>query len=162
MINITTKSASLRQHFKHASVCETKDDSVYVNRLLCVSGCACACVWACSVASLLLQQGGDVDVPANGLSVEATCEQVARLVLFVPRRTAHHSPVTHSVAAWQPGQPHAAHVEQTDLSVVVWQRDDPLVGRDADPVHSGVSADGCYRRPHVLQIPHLDGAIVAP
>jgi len=94
VINITTKSASLRQHFKHASVCETKDDSVYVNRLLCVSGCACACVWACSVASLLLQQGGDVDVPANGLSVEATCEQVARLVLFVPRRTAHHSPVT--------------------------------------------------------------------
>lgn len=30
------------------------------------------------------------------------------------------------------------------------------------PVHSWVSADGCYRRPHVLQIPHLDGAIVTP
>lgn len=30
------------------------------------------------------------------------------------------------------------------------------------PVYSGVSADGCYRRPHVLQIPHLDGAVVTP
>lgn len=28
------------------------------------------------------------------------------------------------------------------------------------PVHSWVSADGCYRRPHVLQIPHLDSTVV--
>lgn len=44
--------------------------------------------------SLLLQQGRDVDVPANGLPVKAAGEQVARLVLFVPRRAAHHPPVT--------------------------------------------------------------------
>lgn len=39
----------------------------------------------------------------------------------------------HPVAAREPGQPHAAHVEQSHLSVVVRQSDDPLVGRDADP-----------------------------
>lgn len=44
--------------------------------------------------SFLLQQGGDVDVPADGLPVEAAGEQVAGLVLFIPRRATHHSPVT--------------------------------------------------------------------
>lgn len=88
------------------------------------------------MASLLLQQGGDVDVPADGLSVEAAGEQVARLVLFVPCRATHHAPVAHSVAAWKSGQPHSAHVKQSHLSIVVWQSDDPLVGRDAYPVHS--------------------------
>ncbi len=125
--------------------------------------CGCVCV---SAASLLLQQGRDVDVPADGLSVEAAGEQVARLVLFIPRRTTDHSPVTlhthkmfvlmmlidrwnthsfpvhfvprpyHSVAAWKPGQPHSAHVKQADLSIVVRQSDDPLVGRDAYPERS--------------------------
>lgn len=94
-------------------------------------GCVCALV-----DSLLLQQGRDVDVPADGLSVEAAGEQVAGLVLFIPRCTTHHSPVTHSVAAWKPGQPNSAHVKQSDLSIVVWQSNDPLVGRDAYPVHS--------------------------
>lgn len=46
-----------------------------------------------SAALLLLQQRRDVDVPADGLSVKATGEQVARLVLFVPRCTTHHAPV---------------------------------------------------------------------
>lgn len=44
-------------------------------------------------ASFVLQQGGDVDVPADGLPVEAAGEQVARLVLLVPRRATHHAPV---------------------------------------------------------------------
>lgn len=39
----------------------------------------------------------------------------------------------HSVASWKSGQPHSAHVKQPDLSIVVWQCDDPLVGRDAYP-----------------------------
>lgn len=30
------------------------------------------------------------------------------------------------------------------------------------PVDSGVCADGCDGRPHVLQVPHFDGSIVAP
>lgn len=30
------------------------------------------------------------------------------------------------------------------------------------PVDSGVCADGCYGRPHVLQVPHFDSSIVAP
>lgn len=29
------------------------------------------------------------------------------------------------------------------------------------PVDSRVGADGCYGRPHVLQVPHLHGAVVA-
>lgn len=111
-----------------------------------------------SVTSLFLQQGRDVDVPANGLAIKAAGEQVARLVLFVPGCATNHPPVTlqdinnisvliparwsflgqsvgshHSVAAWQPGQPHSAHVEQSDLPIVMWKSDDPLVGRDADP-----------------------------
>lgn len=44
--------------------------------------------------SLLLKQGGDVDVPADGLSVEATGEQVAQRVVFTPGRAAHHPSVT--------------------------------------------------------------------
>lgn len=96
----------------------------------------CFCCVCMSVASLLLQQGRDVDVPADGLSVEAAGEQVARLVLFIPRRTTHHSPVTHSVAAWKSGQPHSTHIKQSDLSIVVWQSDDLLVGRDAYPIYS--------------------------
>lgn len=43
--------------------------------------------------SLLLQQGRDVDVPADGLAVEATGEQIASLVLLVPGRAAHHTPM---------------------------------------------------------------------
>lgn len=46
-----------------------------------------------------------------------------------PQSVASH----HSVAAWQPGQPHATHVEQPDLAIVMWKSDDALVGRDADP-----------------------------
>ena len=42
----------------------------------------------------------------------------------------------HSVAARKSGQPHSAHVKQSDLSIVVWQSDDPLVGRDAYPERS--------------------------
>lgn len=30
------------------------------------------------------------------------------------------------------------------------------------PVDSGVCADGCYGRPHVLQVPHFDSSIIAP
>lgn len=44
----------------------------------------------------------------------------------------YHLPY-HSVAARQSGQPHSAHVEQSHLPIVVWQSDDPLVGRDAYP-----------------------------
>lgn len=44
--------------------------------------------------SFLLQQGGDVDVPANGLPVEAACEEVARGVVFTPGGATHHTPVT--------------------------------------------------------------------
>ena len=47
-----------------------------------------------SAASLLLQQGGDVDVPADGLAVEAAGEQVARLVFLVPGCATNHPPVT--------------------------------------------------------------------
>lgn len=43
--------------------------------------------------SLLLQQGRDVDVPADGLAVEATGEQITGLVLLVPGRAAHHAPM---------------------------------------------------------------------
>ena len=32
----------------------------------------------------------------------------------------------------------------------------------APPVDGRVGADGCYGRPHVLQVPHLDSAVVAP
>lgn len=59
----------------------------------CVCLCVC-CVCASSVASFLLQQGGDVDVPADGLAVEAAGEEVTRLVLLVPRCTTNHTPVT--------------------------------------------------------------------
>lgn len=44
--------------------------------------------------SFLLQQGGDVDVPANGLPVKAAGEQVAGGVVFTPGGAAHHTPVT--------------------------------------------------------------------
>lgn len=44
--------------------------------------------------SFLLQQGGDVDVPADRLPVEATGEQVAGGVVFTPGGAAHHAPVT--------------------------------------------------------------------
>lgn len=44
--------------------------------------------------SLLLQQGGDVDVPANGLAVEAAGEQVAGGVVLTPGGAAHHAAVT--------------------------------------------------------------------
>lgn len=55
----------------------------------------CVCVRARdSGTSLLLQQCRDVDVPADGLSVKAAGEQVARLVLLVPRCATHHAPVT--------------------------------------------------------------------
>lgn len=43
--------------------------------------------------SLLLEQGRDVDVPADGLAVEAAGEQIASLVLLVPGRAAHHAPM---------------------------------------------------------------------
>lgn len=46
----------------------------------------------------------------------------------------------HSVAAWKSGQPHPAHVKQAYLSIVVWQSNDLLVGRDADPERSDVVA----------------------
>lgn len=134
---------------------------------MCTASYSTPCFCCASVASLLLQQGGNVDVPADGLSVEAAGKQVAWLVLFVPSRAAHHSPVTlrkhakharvenefvlmipsdssntrclhtyHSVAARKPGQPHPVHVKQSDLTIVVWQSDDPLVGRDAYPERS--------------------------
>lgn len=44
--------------------------------------------------SFLLQQGGDVDVPADGLPVEAAGEQVAGGVVFTPGGAAHHAAVT--------------------------------------------------------------------
>lgn len=44
--------------------------------------------------SFLLQQGGDVDVPADGLPVEAAGEQVAGGVVLTPGGAAHHPPVT--------------------------------------------------------------------
>lgn len=81
------------------------------------SSCFTMCYYVClcvSVASFLLQQCRDVDVPADGLSVEAAGEQVAQLVLIVPRCTTHHTPVSHSVAAWKSGQPHSVHVKQSD------------------------------------------------
>lgn len=112
--------------------------------------------------SLLLQQSGDVDVPADGLSVEAAREQVTGLGLLVPRRAANHPPVTHPVAARQSSQSHSAHVEQSNLTIVVRQSDDPVIGRNTDPVHSGVRAYGSDGRPHVLQIPHFNGSVVAP
>lgn len=45
-------------------------------------------------SSFLLQQGGDVDVPADGLPVEAAGEQVAGGVVFTPGGAAHHAAVT--------------------------------------------------------------------
>lgn len=116
---------------------EATDDSVCPGSVcVYVSVCMCVCCVCVSVTSFLLQQGGNVDVPADGLPVEATGEEVTRLVLLIPRCTTNHTPVTHPVAARKSGQPHSVHVEQSDLSIVVWQSDDPLVSRDADPVHS--------------------------
>lgn len=46
-----------------------------------------------TVPSLLLQQCRDVDVPANGLPVKATGEQVAHGMVLTPGRAAHHPPV---------------------------------------------------------------------
>ena len=54
---------------------------------------ACLCRFVGTCVLFLLQQRGDVDVPADGLAVKAAREQVARLVLLVPRRAAHHAPV---------------------------------------------------------------------
>ncbi len=51
-----------------------------------LSSCTCE-------VSLLLKQGRDVDVPADGLAVEATGEQIASLILLVPGRAAHHAPM---------------------------------------------------------------------
>lgn len=44
--------------------------------------------------SFLLQQSGDVYVPADGLPIKATGEQVAGGVVFTPSGAAHHAPVT--------------------------------------------------------------------
>lgn len=44
--------------------------------------------------SLLLQQCGDVDVPADGLAVEAAGEEVAGGVVLTPGGAAHHAAVT--------------------------------------------------------------------
>ena len=44
-------------------------------------------------SSLLLQQDRDVDVPADGLPVEAAAEQVAGGVVLAPGGAAHHAPV---------------------------------------------------------------------
>lgn len=108
-----------------------------------------------------MQQSGDVDVPADGLSVKAAREQVTGLGLLVPGRTAHHPPVTHPVAAWQSGESDSAHVEQSHLTIVVRQSNDPVVGRNADSVHCGVRADGGDGGPHVLQIPDFNGSVIA-
>ena len=71
-------------------------DIKFKTRVNASNALACArpqvTVFACA-ASLLLQQGRDVDVPADRLSVEAAGEQVARLVLLVPHRAAHHASV---------------------------------------------------------------------
>lgn len=57
-----------------------------------LSLCETLQIWvACVSTSLLLQQGRDVDVPADGLAVEATGEQITGLVLLVPGRAAHHA-----------------------------------------------------------------------
>lgn len=49
----------------------------------------------CVIARLfLLQQGRDVDVPAYGLAIKATSEEVASWVIFTPGSAAHHSAVT--------------------------------------------------------------------
>lgn len=44
--------------------------------------------------SLLLQQGRDVDVPADGLAVEAAGEEVAGGVVLTPGGATHHAAVT--------------------------------------------------------------------
>lgn len=49
--------------------------------------------WQCE-RSLLLQQCRDVDVPADGLAVEAAGEQVAGGVVLTPGGAAHHAAVT--------------------------------------------------------------------
>lgn len=67
--------------------CSRQQIPVLVYTMLYVHG-------GCRGPSLLLQQGGDVDVPTNGLPVKATGEEVAGLILLVPRRAAHHPPVT--------------------------------------------------------------------
>lgn len=71
-------------------MCKATDYSVYVYHLLRYCVFVDACV---SVASLLLQQCRYVDVPANGLSIKAAGEQVARLVLLIPRCATHHPSV---------------------------------------------------------------------
>lgn len=62
--------------------------------LAVLSLCKTLHIWVGGVnVSLLLQQGRDVDVPADGLAVEATGEQITGLVLLVPGRAAHHAPM---------------------------------------------------------------------
>lgn len=111
--------------------------------------------------SFLLQQSWDVDVPADGLPVEAAGEQVAGGVVLTPGGAANHPAVTLSVAPRESSQSDSRHVKQSDLPIVVGKGDDFLVHRHADPVDGRVGANGCYGRPHVLQVPHFDGAVVA-
>ncbi|PWA30099.1 hypothetical protein CCH79_00009779, partial [Gambusia affinis] len=85
----------------------------------------------------LLQQSRDVDVPADGLPVEATETKnkspsgVHVLLTDLP------------VAPRQPSQSHSGHVEQSDLPIVVRKGDDLLVHRHADP-------DGKQELTHLL------------
>ena len=51
--------------------------------------------------SLLLQEYRDVDVPADGLPVKATGEEVAGLVLLVPNGAAYHTPVALEKSKWK-------------------------------------------------------------
>lgn len=65
------------------------EDSVTIVRMSCaglVYACETVQMWVAGAsASLLLQQGRDVDVPADGLPVKATGEEITGLILFVPR-----------------------------------------------------------------------------
>lgn len=58
------------------------------------------------------------------------------MMLTDPSNTRLCSCPYHSVAARKSGQPHSVQVKQSDLSIVMWQSDDPLVGRDAYPKRS--------------------------
>lgn len=110
--------------------------------------------------SFLLQQCGDIDAPTNGLSVEATGEEIAHRMVLTPCRAAHHSSVALPTAARQPRQPHARHVEQSHLPVVMWKGYNFLANTDIDPVDCRVRPDSRNGGPHVLQVPDLHGAVV--
>lgn len=69
--------------------------------------------------SFLLQQSWDVDVPADGLPVEAAGEQVAGGVVLTPGGAANHPAVTLSVAPRESSQSDSRHVKQSDLPIVV-------------------------------------------